>query len=70
MKRPGLPFQNVFQFNPDLPATLMTSANIFHAAHASSALWRLEYNFSTFYNLPDISVATLESLSRQLRTNR
>ena len=32
--------------------------------------WRIEYNFTSLYRLPGISVETLDSLSHRLQTNR
>ena len=34
------------------------------------SLWRIEYNFTTLYRLPGVSVETLDSLSHRLMTNK
>ena len=34
------------------------------------SLWRIEYNFTTLYKIPQITVATMDSLSHRLRTNQ
>ena len=40
------------------------------ASNRNKNFWRIEYNFTSLYRLPGISVETLDSLSHRLKTNR
>ena len=47
-----------------------TNENDKHSNRRNKNFWRIEYNFTSLYRMPEISAQTLDRLSHRLQTNR